>query len=41
MTPAEVAEALGMHKLKGRKWHVQNAVATQGLGLYEAGLGFR
>jgi len=35
MTPAEVAEALGMHKLKGRKWHVQNAVATQGLGLYE------
>lgn len=35
MTPAEVCEKLGLPKLKGRKWHVQNAVATQGLGLYE------
>ena len=25
----------GMHTLKGRRWHVQSAVATQGLGLYE------
>ena len=24
-----------MHTLKGRRWHVQSAVATQGLGLYE------
>ena len=24
-----------MHELRGRKWHVQSAVATQGLGLYE------
>lgn len=35
MSAAEVAEALGMHTLKGRRWHVQSAVATQGLGLYE------
>ncbi|KAG1678047.1 hypothetical protein FOA52_000843 [Chlamydomonas sp. UWO 241] len=35
MTPAEVCEAFGMHQLKGRKWHVQAAVATKGEGLYE------
>ena len=35
LSAAEVAEALGMHELRGRKWHVQSAVATQGLGLYE------
>ena len=35
LTPAEVCEALGMPQLKGRRWHVQAAVATKGEGLYE------
>ena len=35
MTTAEVCDALGLVELKGRKWHVQGAVATKGLGLYE------
>eukprot|EP00955_Chlamydomonas_euryale_P040163 351612-Chlamydomonas_euryale.AAC.11 len=35
LSPAELVEAFGMQQLKGRKWHVQAAVATQGQGLYE------
>ena len=35
LTPAEVCEALGLPALKGRKWHVQSAIATRGEGLYE------
>lgn len=35
LTPAEVCQALGMPQLRGRKWHVQAAVATKGEGLYE------
>ena len=35
MTTAEVCDALGLVELKVRKWHVQGAVATKGLGLYE------
>jgi ADP-ribosylation factor protein 1 len=26
---------MGLSQLRGRKWHVQSAVATHGLGLYE------
>jgi Arf/Sar family protein len=35
LTPAEVCQALGMPDLKGRKWHVQSAIAIRGEGLYE------
>ncbi len=35
LTPAEVCQALGLTDLKGRKWHVQSAVAIRGEGLYE------
>jgi len=35
LTPAEVCEALGLPALRGRRWHVQSAVATRGEGLYE------
>lgn len=35
LTPAEVCEALGLPGLRGRRWHVQSAVATRGEGLYE------
>ena len=28
MKPAEVCEALGLHDLKGRQWHVQGSVAV-------------
>ena len=30
-----MCEALGLSQLKGRKWHVQRAVAIRGEGLYE------
>lgn len=33
--PKVVADKLGMHKLKGREWHVQGCNATTGDGLYE------
>ena len=32
---AETCEALGLPQMKGRKWHVQGAIATRGEGLYE------
>ena len=35
LSTAEICEALGMGELKGRKWHVQGAVAIRGEGLYE------
>ena len=35
LTAAEIAEGLGLSDLRGRPWHCQSAVATQGLGLYE------
>ena len=35
LTAAEIAEGLGLSDLRGRRWHCQSAVATQGLGLYE------
>jgi signal recognition particle receptor subunit beta len=35
LTPAEVCECLGLPELRGRRWHVQSAVATRGEGLYE------
>ena len=35
LSAAEIAERMGLAELRGRRWHVQSAVATQGLGLYE------
>lgn len=35
LTPAETCEAIGLSSMKGRKWHVQGAIATRGEGLYE------
>jgi len=35
LNPSEVCEALDMHSLRDRKWHVQGTVATAGEGLYE------
>ena len=35
LSAAEVAEGLGLSELRGRRWHCQSTVATQGLGLYE------
>lgn len=35
-TTSEVAELLGLHLLKDRKWFVQGTCATKGQGIYEA-----
>lgn len=35
MLAAEMTEKLGLSNLKGRKWYIQQACATQGTGLYE------
>ena len=35
LSAAEVAEGLGLSELRGRRWHCQSTIATQGLGLYE------
>lgn len=35
LSPSEIVTALGLQKIKSRKWHVQGAVATRGEGLYE------
>ncbi len=35
MTVAEVADKLGLHGLRQRKWYIQSACATTGDGLYE------
>ena len=35
LSTAEVCEALGLSQMKGRRWHVQGAVAIRGEGLYE------
>ena len=34
-TPSEVANSLGLSKVRGRKWHVQGSSATIGEGLLE------
>jgi small GTP-binding protein len=34
-TPAEIATAMGLHKLMKRQWHVQPTVGVTGQGLYE------
>ena len=35
MSPAEVAEGLGLDTLKGRKWHIHGCCAVSGDGLHE------
>lgn len=35
LTASEMTEKLGLNKLHGRKWYIQQACATQGTGLYE------
>ena len=35
LSPSEIVSALGLQGMKGRRWHVQGAVATRGEGLYE------
>lgn len=35
LSTADLCAAFGMGDLRGRKWHVQGAVATKGEGLYE------
>lgn len=35
MNPSQLIDQLGMHKLNGRRWHVQAACATTGEGVYE------
>ncbi|KAK9907541.1 hypothetical protein WJX75_005611 [Coccomyxa subellipsoidea] len=35
LSTADVCEALGLSQMKGRRWHVQGAVAIRGEGLYE------
>ena len=34
-TSTEVAEAMGLHKMRTRQWYIQGACATTGDGLYE------
>jgi hypothetical protein len=35
MKPNELAEELGLHKLRNRRWHIQSSIASKGDGLYE------
>uniref|UniRef100_A0A3P9PIS8 ARF GTPase 5 n=3 Tax=Poecilia TaxID=8080 RepID=A0A3P9PIS8_POERE len=35
ITVSELAERLGLHSLRSRKWHIESTCATQGTGLYE------
>ena len=35
MAPAEVAEKLGLHKMRGREWFIQGSNGVTGDGLYE------
>ncbi|GAB4846946.1 Arf GTPase arf1 [Ancistrocladus abbreviatus] len=35
MTVSEITDALGVHSLHQRRWHVQGTCATSGEGLYE------
>merc|ERR1711934_230388 len=35
MPTADIANELGLHKLKSRNWYIQSACATSGDGLYE------
>ena len=36
MGTSQVADKLGLHKIRDRKWFVQGACATNGDGIYEA-----
>lgn len=38
MSPAEVTEKLGLHKMRERSWYVHPSCATTGEGLFEGGL---
>eukprot|EP00656_Telonema_subtile_P032604 TRINITY_DN3582_c0_g1_i2.p1 TRINITY_DN3582_c0_g1~~TRINITY_DN3582_c0_g1_i2.p1 ORF type:complete len:160 (+),score=57.87 TRINITY_DN3582_c0_g1_i2:214-693(+) len=35
LPPTEIANELGLHKLKSRQWYIQSCCATDGNGLYE------
>jgi ADP-ribosylation factor protein 1 len=35
MSVAEIADKLGLHSLRTRKWYIQSTAATTGAGLYE------
>ncbi len=35
LSVSELTEGLGLNQMKGKKWYVQAACATQGTGLYE------
>jgi ADP-ribosylation factor 1/2 len=35
MTPSEIADKLGLHKMRGREWYIQGTNAVSGDGLYE------
>lgn len=35
LSVAEIADGLGLSRLRGRKWHIQGSSATRGEGLYE------
>jgi hypothetical protein len=35
MAPAEVAEKLGLHTMRGREWYIQGSNGVSGDGLYE------
>lgn len=35
MSPAEVTEKLGLHKMRERSWYVHPSCATTGEGLFE------
>ena len=35
MTVAEIADKLGLHTIRGRRWYIQSTCATSGDGLYE------
>lgn len=35
MSPAEVTEKLGLHKMRERRWYVHPSCATTGEGLFE------
>jgi len=38
MTPAEITDKLGLHRMRDRNWFVQPSCATSGDGLFEGGI---
>ncbi|XP_062587608.1 uncharacterized protein LOC134249254 [Saccostrea cucullata] len=36
LSPSDMAEMMGLHKLTSRKWFIQSACATTGEGIYES-----